>query len=95
MLRAAPEAVADRWASLADSLSRLQRHPDDYDWDLAGEVLVQDEDVLTLFDPRMDGIEDPDNESNQRMRMGDYRPASWFQPFDNRTRRDGRRGFRR
>jgi hypothetical protein len=59
------------------------------------EVLFQDHDILDLFDPERDGIEDPDSETNQQIAMGGYRPAVWFRTFDNMTLRDGRRLFRR
>lgn len=58
-------------------------------------MLLQDDDILDLFDDRMDGIEDPDSDHNRYMGMGDYRPEAWFRPFRNVTPRDGRRGFRR
>jgi hypothetical protein len=95
ILRAAPAAVADKWASLADTLSRLPEHPDDYDWDMAGDTFLQDDDILSLFDEQLDGIEDPEAEYNQLTGMGDYRPEAWFRPFANREPRDGRRAFRR
>jgi hypothetical protein len=73
----------------------LPGHDDDFDWDLAVDVLLQDEDILHLFDEQLDGIEDPESEENKRFRIGDYRPAAWFRPFQNATPRDGRRPFRR
>ena len=95
ILQAAPDAVTDDWASLADTLSRLPEHPDDYDWDMASETFLQDYDILSMFDEQLDGIEDPEAESNQLTGMGDYRPEAWFRPFANREPRDGRRPFRR
>ncbi|MFC5236008.1 hypothetical protein [Pseudonocardia zijingensis] len=70
-------------------------HDDDFDWVMAGEVFVQDTDILSLFDETLDGIDDPESELNQQIRMGDYRPSAWFVPFNNMPRRDGRRPFRR
>ncbi|WP_328851224.1 hypothetical protein OG994_25625 [Micromonospora globbae] len=78
-----------------EELAKLPEHTDDYDWDTAYEVLLQDDDILNLFDVQPDGVEDPDSEHNRFMRMGDYRPAAWFRPFSNVTPRDGRRPFRR
>jgi len=59
------------------------------------EVLVQDTDILNLFDADIDGIEDPTSEQNQFICMGDYRPAAWFTRFNNMDGRDSRRPFRR
>jgi len=95
MLEDAPTAVQDGWAGLDETLPRLPGHPDDYDWDMAGEVLFQDHDILDLFDVELDGVEDPDSEHNRVMGIGDYRPQAWFGTFLNMDRRDGRRTFRR
>lgn len=95
MLRSARDAVDDDWAPLDEILPRLPEHRDDYEWDMASEVLLQDNDVLSLFNATLDGVEDPEAEYNKIMGMGDYRPEAWFRPFLNATPRDGRRGFRR
>lgn len=58
---------------------------------MLADVLLQDEDILHLFDERLDGIEDPCSEDNRMAGTGDYRPESWFRPFQNVTPRDGRR----
>ena len=34
-----------------------------------------------LFEPELDGIEDPDNDINQIVGMVNLRPADWFRPF--------------
>ncbi|MFE6052878.1 hypothetical protein ACFQ6N_19145 [Kitasatospora sp. NPDC056446] len=73
----------------------LPHHADDYDWDACTDLLFQDTDILMLFSPRLDGIEDPDDTANQAMGIGDMRPAAWFKPFDNVEARDPKRGFRR
>jgi hypothetical protein len=95
MRRAAPAALADDWARVVDLIAGLPEHPDDYDWDMACEVLLQDDDILNLFNVSLDGIEDPGAEHNRIMGMGDYLPEAWFRPFLNMTPRDGRRPFRR
>jgi hypothetical protein len=95
MLRSAQAAIADGWGPTPGLLASLPEDDGDYDWDLAAEVLLQDDDILNLFDEQMDGIEDPDSEANRHAGMGDYRPAAWFRPFSNMTPRDGRRRFRR
>jgi hypothetical protein len=95
MLVVVAAAVADGWTGVEDYLAELPAHPDDFNWDEASEDLFQDTDILALFDPKLDGIEDPDNELNLHMRIGDYRPQAWFDTFANMARRDGRRPFRR
>ena len=95
VLEDAPIVVEDGWAGLGDTLPRLPEHPDDYDWDMASEMLFQDHDILDLFEVEMDGIEDPDSEHNRARGMGDYRPPAWFRTFMNMNPRDGRRPFRR
>ncbi|MDL4818632.1 hypothetical protein [Actinomadura opuntiae] len=95
MLRVAPAAIEDDWANLAEVLLRLPEHPDDLDWGMVGEVLLQDHDILTLFDSGWDGVEDPDSDLNREIGMGDYRPSAWFVTFDDKVARDGRRPFRR
>ncbi|MFE7278662.1 hypothetical protein [Streptomyces sp. NPDC057623] len=73
----------------------LPEHRDDYDWDACSDLFFQDHDVLMLFDARLDGIEDPDGDVNQRLGMGDLRAAAWFEPFGYPDARDPGRGFRR
>ncbi len=73
----------------------LPRHGDDYDWGMCSEVLFQDHDVLMLYDESLDGIEDPGSDANAYLRMGDMRPAAWFEYFKNVEPRDPSRGFRR
>ncbi|MEG3635210.1 hypothetical protein [Micromonospora palythoicola] len=95
MMRAARAAQEDGWGFEADELAQLPEHPNDYDWDMTSEVLLQDTDILRLFDLHLDGVEDPDSDYNRFMGMGDYRPGAWFRPFQNASPRDGRRPFRR
>lgn len=95
ILRDVPAAVDDGWAGLGEEGARLPAHLDDFNWDLAQDVLFQDTDILALFKPDLDGIEDPESEANLRMRIGDYRPQAWFEVFANMEPCDGRRPFRR
>ncbi|WP_052230321.1 hypothetical protein [Streptomyces sp. CT34] len=74
---------------------RLPVHRYDYDFDTCSEVFFQDYDVLMLYSARFDGIEDPDDETNRYMGIGDLRPAAWFDPFLNVPAADPHRGFRR
>jgi hypothetical protein len=71
------------------------QHPDDFDWDAMPDVLLQDTDIVQLFDPGLDGIEDPHEELNVDKAVGDYRPSAWFKAFANMEPRDERRPFRR
>ncbi len=95
MLAEAAEVDLDEDLRLARIVESLPEHPDDADWDLADDALFQDHDLANLFKPALDGIEDPDNEINKEMGIGDYRPAAWFRWFMNVEPRDGRRPFRR
>lgn len=95
MLRSAQAAIADGWGPTPGLLASLPEDDGDNDWDLTADVLLQDDDILSLFDEQMDGIEDPDSDANRDAGMGDYRPAAWFRTFNNMTPRDGRRPFRR
>lgn len=89
--------LADREEAVpgADVVCLLPHHDRDYDWDMCSEMFFQDHDVLMLYDETLDGIETPDNPTNAYLRMGDLRPASWFEHFANVEPRDSNRGFRR
>ncbi|MFE9852243.1 hypothetical protein ACFYPN_26090 [Streptomyces sp. NPDC005576] len=58
-------------------------HRDDDDFDGCAEMFFQDTDVLMLYDAGLDGVEDPEDEVNQRLHIGDLRPSVWFEPFLN------------
>lgn len=53
----------------------------DFDFNLAREVLFRDHDVLALFDPNLDGIEDPDDPVNRQHTLVNLHPREWFIPF--------------
>jgi hypothetical protein len=96
ILEDAPSAVEDGWTGLDEAtFDALPAHPDDLDWDAMPDVLFQDIDILHLFEPGLDGIDDPDDALNAEMAIGDYRPSAWFEHFANMQPRDERRGFRR
>src|SRR6266568_2603733 len=95
MLRDAGAAAKRSGTGPREELTRLPEHRDDLNWELAYDVLFQDTDILGLFDPNLDGIEDPENELNQQLSIGDYRPQAWFKAFANMEPRDGRRPFHR
>lgn len=89
----APTQLEDR--SQTDAHHTLPEHGDDYSWGGCSDLLFQDHDVLMLFDPKLGGIEDPEDPANQSMGMGDLRAAAWFAPFGSHSVRDPQRGFRR
>lgn len=96
ILEDAPPAVEDGWTGLDEAaFDSLPEHPDDLDWDAMPDVLLQDTDILHLFEPGLDGIDDPHDALNTAMAIGDYRPSAWFKTFANMQQRDEHRGFRR
>lgn len=89
-------AILDEKQDLEDEEHEsLPEHPYDYDWSLYGDQFFQDSDILLLYQPALDGIEDPTVPLNRTNGIGDMRPANWFAPFNNVTPRDPNRGFRR
>lgn len=96
LVLAAAAASLTNGAEPQDLIAPLQQHgEDDTDFDMAFEVLFQDDDIGALLDPAQDGIEDASGEVNQALGIGDYRAEAWFEPFLNVTPRDPRRPFRR
>lgn len=45
------------------------------------EALLEDLDILSIFDMRYDGIDSPDNPVNTILGMGNMNPMSWFNIF--------------
>lgn len=94
---------AEAWASDADAgigvrpeeLVVLPAHADDMNWSGALEALFADHDILLLFGPEQDGIEDPATWENKSARIGDYRTPAWFDTFAFGSTRNPDRGFRR
>lgn len=95
MLTLAEDGTTEGWLILGPATKDAKRHRDDFEWSTLREILFQDNGILNLFDDELDGIEDPDTEHNRVIRMGDYRPQTWFHSFDNMDARDPRRPFRR
>jgi len=65
-----------------DALGRLpilRAHDDDFV--RARDVLFHDHDVLSLFDPSLDGIEDSGALENMELRLVNLHPRQWFEPF--------------
>ncbi|MGH9158321.1 MAG: hypothetical protein ACRD1K_21350 [Acidimicrobiales bacterium] len=57
--------------------------PKDADFDSMRTNLFKDNDVLMLYDPLMDGIEDPEDEIGQLERVINLHPRDWFTPFSS------------
>ncbi len=90
----AEELLEDRPRLVADRTGALPVHRSDMDLEGASDCLFQDHDVLMLFDARLDGIEDPQDATNQTLGMVNLAPLDWFTPFDPEGARDPQRGFR-
>lgn len=48
------------------------------------EMAVEDMDIECLYDPSLDGIEDPANPINRQLRIANLDLKSWFKPFNPR-----------
>lgn len=79
-------------SSADEKFNALPEMSDEFDVDELMEYLCQDTDFLHLFDPAMDGIEDPANVP-AGMGRSDQRPAAWFDWFGNVEPRDESRYF--
>lgn len=53
----------------------------DSDFEAMRDLLFTDHDVLILFDPSMDGAEEPDGELDRIARFANLQPKDWFEPF--------------
>ncbi len=61
---------------------RLPATDDDADWMTLYDALFQDLDIEIVMRPGpLDGAEDASDATNASLRMGDYRPAAWFNWF--------------
>jgi len=61
-----------------DALPARQR---DEDFGYLKDLLFEDNDVLMLYNPAMDGIEDPESEIAQLERFVNLHPNDWFKTF--------------
>ncbi|MEU7136917.1 tetratricopeptide repeat protein [Streptomyces sp. NPDC046261] len=93
-LESAASIVDDSPDLAAEFTEGIPEQPDDYDWWTCKDLLFEDHDVLLMYEPWMEGIEDPDNSVGQYMRVANLRPNDWFVPFREGDRRDPDRGFR-
>lgn len=80
---------------VTEAVAGLPEHRRDFDWAACSSDLFQDHDVLMLFDPALDGVEDRSSEVNQALGMVNLAAHDWFTPFDPDLARDPDRGFRR
>lgn len=65
-----------------DTVASLPDHgPLDSDFEAMRSRLFTDHDVLMLFDPMLDGVDDPDSEISQIQRAANLHPRDWFKPF--------------
>lgn len=55
----------------------------DFDWQWCQARLFRHGYLPLFSDAEFAGLEDPGNEANRRLRIGDYRPDSWFLGFED------------
>jgi len=70
-------AVDDSWPRIPRRAELSPRHLRAND---LVEAFTVDDDVLNLYARPLDGIEDPEDPTNQFMHMGDLRPTAWHDP---------------
>jgi hypothetical protein len=76
------EVDRDAWPTLWSTVIRQPASRDDFDWPSLREDLFEDTDFLMLYAPELDGVDDPDDEVNQSLGIGEHlRPRDWFTPF--------------
>ncbi|MFF8438821.1 tetratricopeptide repeat protein [Streptomyces bacillaris] len=80
---------------VAELVKGVPAEPNDYDWGLCMTVFLEDTDVLFLYEPWSQGIEDPDHSIGQFLGVANLGAEDWFQPFREEQTRDPERGFRR
>lgn len=64
-----------------DWIEALPERPDDDDFFVVKEILFEDFDFESLYDPAMDGAEDPESELSKRAGIANLHPRDWFKPF--------------
>jgi len=63
------------------AVAGIAPEPEDFDWPRCHARLFRHTYVPLLFLAEFEGMQDPGHEANRRLRIGDYRPASWFREF--------------
>jgi hypothetical protein len=90
----ASSMVVDDPELVSSFVEGVPPHHRDWDWDLCLGVLFEDTDVLFLYQPWSQGIEDSDHHLNQLMTTANLEAQYWFEPFYEDSARDPDRGFR-
>jgi hypothetical protein len=62
-------------------IDALPRRPQDEDFGRLKDILFEDNDVLILYNPALDGAEDPESEIAQLERFVNLHPNNWFKTF--------------
>jgi hypothetical protein len=77
--------MVDDFDELADPtwIEQFPAHEDDDQIECLDDLLLQDTDVLMLYNPALDGIEDSDSPVNQQLGVANLHPKDWFKPFAN------------
>jgi len=75
----AESSLAEGLLSAPEFLPEYPGRDDDFEW--AREVMFRDHDVLLLFDPAFDGVEDLESDLHMRFRFANLHPDRWFLPF--------------
>jgi hypothetical protein len=66
-------------------LDELPEYPADDDiMELIGELIGDEDMLMILAGGEFDGLEHPESADNRALRIGDYRPATWFIRFEDR-----------
>jgi len=60
----------------------LPRRPTDEDYGWTREILFEDLDIEVLYNPALDGAEDPESEVYLTEGYANLHPRDWFKPFD-------------
>lgn len=80
---------------VAEFVKGLPAEQNDYDWGLCLDVFLEDTDVLFLYEPWAQGVEDPDHTVGRMLGVANLEAENWFTPFRAEETRDPERGFRR
>lgn len=91
----ASSSVVEDPHMVTETVEGIPPHHADWDWHLCLDVLLEDIDVLFLYEPWAEGIEDSDHHLNQRMGIANLEAEDWFKPFYKDDARADDRGFRR
>ncbi|HEY5847260.1 MAG TPA: hypothetical protein VIU11_16295 [Nakamurella sp.] len=82
------EEDREAWPTLWSTVIEHPARPDDFDRPSLRENLFEDTDFLMLYAPELDGVDDPDDEINQSLGIGEHlHPRGWFTLFGGETPR--------